>query len=182
MFYIQVSNPRVINCEKQVCNDLFDAAELLFPLFTEKAFMVWNGIWLPIDYKYDLCVILEDILYFLNLIMNDEAGFVKVCFGSDTFQADWNIRWKEDLLEIQSVWNSIHGGKEILVALNNSPNITMSKNQFISEWKGLLSKIVHAIRESGLKFIDQQSYMLLQDLEKKIPQEGCLYNPHFEII
>jgi hypothetical protein len=90
-FGIQVGNPKILSAEGIICSDLRGAIEEIFPLHTERALLVWNHIYIPICYKYDLSILIDDIIPLLTFLLEHEEGEYRVNWGSNTFHSDWII-------------------------------------------------------------------------------------------
>ncbi|BAY41833.1 hypothetical protein NIES2111_62290 (plasmid) [Nostoc sp. NIES-2111] len=65
-FYIQVSNPIFLYSPSEIVSDLAEAIQVIYPMETEKAFIIWNHTYIPLSYKYNLSVIIDDILPMLS--------------------------------------------------------------------------------------------------------------------
>ena len=73
-FAIQVCNPIIqVSLEKQV-EYLEEAIETIFSEDTEDAYFLWNWIPIRVSYKYDLSIIIEDILILLDDLLSSEQA------------------------------------------------------------------------------------------------------------
>src|SRR5258705_95085 len=99
-FWIQAGNPRHFPILGKDVSDLSEAIEEIFPMETEDAIIVWNQSLIPISYKYDLSVMIDDVLPMLARLLDRTSGSDQVNFGSDTFQTDWSLNWTEGDLSI----------------------------------------------------------------------------------
>lgn len=148
-FYIQVSNPTFINKVDEEDENLWDVIESIFPFYNEKAFFVWNNIYIPICYKYDIGIMMNDILEMLDNLLNKEEGELSISWPSDSFSSTWELVWNTDLLIIDSKWTSVNGC--ISEKLNEENIIKMNKKSFINEWKKLLQIIKCSILDAGYR-------------------------------
>src|SRR5688500_17807207 len=133
-FRIQVSNPKIIKQNNVLAGDVGHAIFLIIPSNTEDAFMNWQGIRIPISYKYDMCNITLDILYMLDEILSSDDGFYEHGFSSNTFSAYWDIKWDTRINKvwIKAKWDSISADFGGILDYKNSLEIEI--NQFLSEW------------------------------------------------
>jgi hypothetical protein len=60
--WIQAGCPRNTAEHDRDDEDLCEAVETVFPLEAECMVMVWSGVYIPLSYKYDLGVMLADII------------------------------------------------------------------------------------------------------------------------
>ena len=173
-FCIQVSNPIVQPPAEAEVEYLYEAIVRIFPDDTEKAYLLWNSIPVRIDYKYDLYVLIEDIPRLLDVLLSSDKGTHRVGWGSNSFNAEWNIEWTDDRIKITSHWNSVAGAYEAL--LNSRSKLEIEKDVFLGEWKTLLRKIIEAIDSSGIKIANHAELDYIRRIEAAIANQGCLYS------
>ncbi|HHR2550667.1 TPA: hypothetical protein ACSY39_10840 [Listeria monocytogenes] len=53
-FFIQANTPQKTGVFESDDYDLSTAIETIFPMLTEDAILVWNHIYVPLSYKYDI--------------------------------------------------------------------------------------------------------------------------------
>ncbi len=172
-FHIQLSNPKTIKPEKKKCEDLSDALQQIYPMWTEDLYISWNHTSVAIGYKYDVSVIMTGILEMLEALISSQTGQDHFGFASSTFHTDWEMAWEDDRLTISSKWFSVHGG--IKSILNERYKLTLSRIGFLSEWKGLLNRIIEDVKKAGIQLSDQEEWTLIQRLEASIEDYGVLY-------
>lgn len=179
-FRIQASNPRNNGYFCSEDEKISEAIETIFPMMTEEALLVWNTIYIPLNYKYDISVMIEDILIMLNNLRAKKQGNMSINWASNTFLSKWELQWEENKLLINTNWNMVLGHTEDL--LNESNSIRVDKTSFMEEWKKLLEVLV-----INLKKCNYSVYNLL-DLKKliqefnSIPKSGILYcNEEYKI-
>ncbi|SFU81731.1 hypothetical protein [Butyrivibrio sp. M55] len=173
-FFIQVSNPKYLNRTNDECiESLSDAVEDSFPLNTEDAFLVWNHIYVPLSYKYDISYMIEDLVKILKKIMESEKGSLNICWLPDTFRCDWKIEWSAGEINILSHWDCTVGDLEDL--LNNNNSIKMPIEQFLNEWKKLLELIVCVLKHNGYTETNLDGLDELITVYEKINDAGMLY-------
>jgi hypothetical protein len=171
-FCIQVSNPNFQPSAEEV-EYLYQAINTIFPERTETAYLLWNSIPVRIDYKYDLYVLIDDIPPLLDALLSFNRGSHRVGWGSNSFNAEWNLEWADGCVKIASQWNSVAGAYETL--LNNRSKLEMEKDVFLWEWKALLRKIIEAIDKSGIEIANQAELDSLRRIEAAIAKQGYLY-------
>lgn len=173
MFRIQVCNPHILDKSGEIYPNFRDAIEEIFPLLSEKLILYWNTIPVPLCYKYDISVIWDEIRELIAELISQEKGKCTIIWPSDTFRTDWKIEWDSDTCNIVTSWIDVHGGIES--HLNENNNITMSKNDFLAEWKSLLLKMKYAIEASGCQIENSDEVSELNEMINTIPFEGELY-------
>lgn len=172
-FYIQASNPRVSGIDNAEDCSLGEAVETVFPLNTESAILVWHHLYIALSYKYDVSVIIDDVISMLVVLMRPGPGHHEVQWASNTFLARWTLDWDEEgQLAVDAEWSSVVGVPEC--AVQKAGGICIPKEQFVAEWKDLLGTILIALadyeetRVSGLPELRQ--------LHDQIPHRGILYS------
>ncbi len=173
-FCIQISNPRTVPCKSKKFDDLSDAIEEVYPMYTEDLYIQWNHISIRLEYKYDISVIIQDILEMLKTVLASEQGSHKVMFGSNTFCANWELEWDSEEMLIKSNWSGVMGDIENI--LNERSKLNISKKQFLSEWKMLLRRIILDLENLELSFEDSHDWELLKELESSITGSGVFYS------
>lgn len=172
-FHIQVSNPVTCPIEEDNIESLGEVIEDLFPMDTEDAYICWNGISVALSYKYDISVIISDILYMLEEVTSLNSGNISVNWPSNTFRADWDISWVDDELMCKSNWESVSGSIEAI--LNEHSTVTTSTTSFINEWGSLLNHLSKHLMQAGAKISHLRDAKILARLQTKILNQGQLY-------
>lgn len=134
-FAIQVSNPSSFG-EVEDAESIGEAIETIFPLNTESAFLIWNHVYVPLSYKCDVSLILEDVVFLVKKVSASQVGSTTIYWPSSTFRAKWEVAWKEGNVVVEARWESVIGSIESL--LNQHPRISVPKNTFLSEWAELV--------------------------------------------
>ena len=172
-FYIQAGNPMIQCISDNNDKSLADAIESIFPLYTESAVLMWNHIGIPLSYKYDISYMMEDILMLLNMLQSREKGELTIRWLPDTFRCDWTISWDTEELNIHSRWENTVGNLEKL--LNERPNISLNKEDFIREWKSILGIVISGLKECGYDVTQIKGMKQLIEQYKGIIGNGILY-------
>lgn len=165
MFSIQVGNPIVLLKPDVACEDLRDAIEEIFPMETEEALLVWSGIPILLSYKYDICILIDDLLPMLEILLRNRSGQYSICFPSNTFRVDWALQWQDGLLTIDSAWHEVNGDKSLL---NENSQLNIGLPSFLAEWKSLLQKIISSLELSQVKIVNHEEFTLLRQITDDI--------------
>jgi hypothetical protein len=142
-FFVQASDPQTSCFMSEDDLTLAEAIETIFPLHTDFAILVWNDVYVPLTYKYDISIIINDVLIMLASLIASEKGSTTIHWPSNTFRARWILTWSAAELVIISSWESVIGGTEFL--LNKAPVLTIEKKVFLSEWVNLLRKVSNSV-------------------------------------
>ena len=172
-FYIQASCPQRIEIFNETDSNLWDAIESIYPLYCESAFIMWKGIAISLSYKYDISIIMDDILYMLTLLQKEERHSYAVQWPSNTFNHIWELDWKNNELTIHSEWHDLPSSLEEILSENNK--IMVDKIQFIREWKKVLSIIKNDLTECGYSSKQIEGLDKLKLIEENVDEFGILY-------
>lgn len=172
-FWIQVSTPRIRPSQGVVAEDLAAALQLMYVMETEDAVMSWNGVRIAVGYKYDLSIIIEDVLSLLLSLASDAQGEMQVLFGSDTLRGDWRCSWTNGRLEVLARWDSLAGNVES--AANACARLEVGIGEFLAEWRGVLQRVASDVERSGIFVEDQQQLRILHDILNRTTGVGRLY-------
>jgi hypothetical protein len=171
-FYIQASNPTFYSPTESYDDSLKEVIEAIFPYEAEYAFIVWNGFPISLRYKYDVGMIINDVLSIINLLLFSEVQVCQVKLDCFAFSTLWQMKWSDDSLTIASEWFRTSGKYEDW--LNKYNQIEIKKSTFIAEWKMLLQVVIKAIEETNRK-VDYKSLRNLYKTESEITRFGRKY-------
>ena len=173
-FRIQASMPKNNSIFYSEDAKLSEAIETIFPMMTEDAFIILNTIYIPLNYKYDVSCMIEDILIMLSRIRKDQSnGNLEINWPSNTFACKWELQWNEGLLCINSNWNTVSG--HTVQMLNEKNNIKTSIIEFLSEWKMLLEVLIKNLDECGYNEENLRDMCSLLSEYRHIEELGMLY-------
>ena len=174
-FSIQASSPFPIRSYVSDVETLSGAAQEVFSICTERAFLIWNSLYIPIDYKYDLGHFLQVIMDMLEHLALD-SGEREIVWFSDTFFSRWNIAWNrsEDSLSIDAVWETVPGGLKPMLATQGTLNLSLG--EFIAEWKRPMQIVFSAVTEAGYTPTQIPELERLEAILSRIASEGVLYS------
>lgn len=153
-FWIQTSQPKTVRCTRFLETDsLHEAAQAAFPLEAEEALIVWGGTRIPVCYKYDVGLILEDIHPAIRSLFARPSGVEDGSFGSNTFSGTWHLSWDANRLSFSVHWRSAIGIPE--AHLNETPTIQMSRGEFLGEWGALARRFLVGVHEAGVLLLGE---------------------------
>ena len=173
-FWIQASCPKYTKSFDSDDESLSDAIQTVFPMLTEKAFLIWKAIYIPLCYKYDISIMANDILDMLENLINKSTGDMSIHWASDTFANVWMLEWNNDYLEIEAQWNSVIGGTEQILSTKGS--IKIPKQRFIAEWGGILNNVIIGLKQSGYTEDKLCGMSKLIEIFNKVEGKGVLYS------
>ena len=173
IFAIQASNPRFQNIRNLDDECLSEAVESVFPINAENAILVWNHISIPISYKYDISYMLNDILMLIDTMQKVDIGKMTIQWLPDTFRCNWVVEWKYDEVQIDSQWKCTVGHLESI--LNKKNNISLSKMDFVSEWKEVLGVVIRGLKHCGYDNTRIKGMNELIEQYEKIKEPGVFY-------
>ena len=172
-FYIQASNPKLQYEADYNDETLADAIESMFFPNTENAILMWNYISVPLSYKYDISYMMDDLLILLDRMQNSESGELTIHWLPDTFRCDWKVKWDSENADIQSKWENTVGHLERI--LNENPDVSLLKNDFIGEWKSILGIVVEGLKSCGYHADKIKGMKQLIEQYNGINESGLLY-------
>lgn len=172
-FKIQASSPKFTDTFDRHDETLSEAIETIFPLETEKLFIIWNNIYVPLCYKYDISIMLVDILNMIEYINSRISGTLKISWASDTFRCAWNIKWNEKELIIGSQWENVVGNIEKV--LSQSGDVLTTRKEFLAEWKMVINNIIVGLEQCGYNTHLSQEMERLNSTYNLIEEFGILY-------
>jgi hypothetical protein len=174
VFYIQISNPE-FNKDINIASaeTLSEAIEDIFPMETEDAIINWNGTRIPLSYKYDISCICEDIIEMAERLLVEKKGNIQIEWPSNTFRATWDLTWEGNEIECSAIWHDVSGNMEEV--LNCKNQISMSLDDFLSEWGSIIRKITDCLLASGFNHIKLPILERMKTINDKIKSPGTLY-------
>jgi hypothetical protein len=173
-FRIQAGCPRFTGEYDEDTSSLSDALETVFPLWTEDMIIMWKTICIPIGYKYDMSLMIDDILNILETLRMRVSGEISVHWPSNSFACKWDLTWDSNKLVIRSEWENVIGKTENL--LEQSGHIVTTKEIFQSEWKRVLKNVIDGLTNSGFNTASVPGMVRLIAEFNSINNEGMLYN------
>ncbi|MGI5200199.1 hypothetical protein ACQEU6_00995 [Spirillospora sp. CA-108201] len=162
-FWLQTGNPETLKVES--AEDMADATGQMYPMDTEDAILFWNRVPVRLEYRYDIPVLLDDLVPLLEEVQNPEFSRTQIHWGSDTFSTEWNIARDGDSLRIDSRWDSVHGSYEFV--LNERSQLTVSIDSFVAEWLKVLRRITSDLAVRHVRLEDDDIATRAKTLSSK---------------
>ena len=126
-----------------------DALEEVFLTDTNLLIMQWNGVFVPLSYRYDVSwIIVEAVEMVEKLIAAPDGTVVDVRFPSNTFNVGWEITVRARELSIEATWDSVIGSLTDLLRARSPLRIGLA--DFTSEWRHLFAVVDRAMTETQL--------------------------------
>ncbi len=164
MFDIQISNPKSLRFRNPDDKNLDEAIESIFPLANEFAFIIWNYIFIPLSYKYDISVMTKDIIRLLKIFRTSKEGSEKINWPSNTFSSIWEIEFNAETIAINATWHNVLG--KVTDLLNAFHKVELPRKEFIQKWMPLLLFIQRRLEEAGYNAANLEDFHELNDLCK----------------
>ncbi|WP_339154925.1 hypothetical protein [Actinomadura luteofluorescens] len=162
-FWLQAGNPEALKVASAV--DMSDATEQMYPMGTEHAILFWNRVPVQLEYRYDIPVLLDELIPLLEEVQSSEFSQTRLYWGSDTFSVEWRIARDGDSLRIDSRWDSVHGSYESL--LNDRSQLTVKIDSFVAEWLKVLRRITSDLATCHVRLEDDDIATRAQALLSK---------------
>lgn len=171
--FLQASNPRSTTTRDAADESLSDALQTVFPLETERAILVWNGIYVPLGYKYDWSLMVDDVIDMCDSVLMRASGTREIHWPSGTFAAVWRLTWDPVDVQVESEWSRVVGNTESL--LNNSSVVSMERGAFLAEWRRPLEVAAEALVRAGYSRAQLARLGDLESILTRLPRYGRLY-------
>jgi hypothetical protein len=172
-FIIQASRPRMLRANDPDDDTLSDAIQTIFPMDTERAILVWNHVYVPLGYKYDVSLMADDIVQICDDILSNMDGTRLIHWPSNTFAAVWKVVWTSGVVSVEAQWNRVVGGTESILA--GRPSISIPTQDFLAEWKGPLDVVCAALKIAGYTPEQITELHRLKNVVARLPRYGQLY-------
>jgi len=144
VFALTSGVPALVAARDESDTTLSDAVQTIFPL-DERAFLEWNGLTLPLNYKYDISLMLEDIVDMVLAIRNTAAGQLQVDWPSSGFPFHWTIKWNASEIEVHAQPRHEPGA----VDLKGREWIRVDRGSFLEAWQALLRAVLSCLEAVG---------------------------------
>ncbi|MFD7628296.1 hypothetical protein ACFV7Q_20025 [Streptomyces sp. NPDC059851] len=132
--------------------DLADAVAEMYSSESEDAVLVWNQVPVRLTYRYNIAVMLDDLVPLLEEVRRPEFSGAEVFWGSDTFSAEWKLTREGGDLRIRARWHSTLGNHESLLAERG--DVVVGAEDFVGEWSKVLWRIVTDVATGSVELAD----------------------------
>lgn len=163
MFKIQISNPITINKRNRNISDIVSAIQAIFPLDNEYCFIAWNHIFIPVSYKYNISIMIKDIIRIINFIKNEEK-YLEFHWASNSFFALWKMECTSNSVIIDSTWKQVLGGLTEL--LQKKPILEVDKQEFMKEWTTLALFVKTKLENAGYNSTNLEDFGVFESISK----------------
>lgn len=160
MINIQISNPILIQMTDEEVTNLEDAIESIFPLDTEYLILIWNNIFIPLSYKYDISIMVLDFIKIFHFLKDDQIDKLEIHWASNTFASIWRMEKINSYVTIKSEWRTVNGGVED--KLNQLSENIIALTDFKAEVKKLLVFLKDSIEKSGINCFLIEDFDILE--------------------
>jgi hypothetical protein len=134
-------------------------------------YMLWNHVPVQLSYKYDLPVILPDVVEMVEWALQGRNGDRRIRWGSSTFDAIWNLNLLDGEIRVSSEWLVVVGDLE--PHLNNRSMLVVPLESFLAEWASLLRVSLNALDKTGALLVDESEAVKARALVERVPQRGA---------
>jgi len=179
MFTLQLGHPKIT---AQHFPEFSEVKQVFLSLFREEeesVYLFWNEIPLQFRYRQDLFANIDNIIALNWYLQQETTGKTSVKFSNQLLEMQWELYWTQGELIVKG---HFHAHEELYQAyadaLNASNEMTVSKQDFLQEWKTLLHQILVAFDAGNVQITDGQERRkleLLQRTEQTITGYGRLY-------
>lgn len=135
--------------------------------------MTWNGVYIPLGYKYDVSLMTDDILNLCHDMLARAEGHRRINWPSNTFSTTWDVRWRSDVVSIDTRWNRVVGGTEGV--LTERQSLSVPRRDFLAEWRRPLEIVSNALRCAGYESEQIPRIIFLHEVLTMLPTEAHLY-------
>lgn len=163
MFRIQISNPITINKRNRDNSDIVSAIQSIFPLDNEYCFINWDHIFIPLNYKYDISIMIKDIIRIITFIKKEEK-YLEFHWASNTFFALWKMECTSNSVIIESTWKCVLG--EVTDLLKKKPILVVDKQEFLNEWTTLALFVKNKLAEAGYNSTNLEDFNEFASISK----------------
>lgn len=144
-FSIICNNPRGGGLLNEADETLGDAVQSVFELDDEDAKLEWNGIVFSLNYKYDLGMMVDDVVSMLKTMIAAAEGNMTIEWVSTGFPFAWRIDWLDDRAKVSAVSRDPGSGQKMF----GLEVMETSKHEFIQEWRSVLQIIKAKLVAAG---------------------------------
>lgn len=144
-FSIVCNNPRGAGLFNEADETLGDAVQSVFELDDEDAELEWNGVVFSLNYKYDLGMMVDDVVSMLKTIIAAPKGNMVIAWVSNGFPFTWRIVWSDDRMSVSASSRDAESGQRLL----GREELEFSKHRFVREWESVLVTIKARLAAAG---------------------------------
>jgi hypothetical protein len=131
---------------------LGEALEACFPDRMDGARLLWNGVSVPLSYKYELGLIVHDVVQLVRWLRTAAQGACAICWPSNTFRTNWQLALAGGRVQLTASWESVSAQDGPLEeALNAAPVVDADQAALMTQWAALLRLAHQRLIDTGYK-------------------------------
>lgn len=144
MFELRAGTPACLGAHDASDSTLSDALQTIFSI-DDHATMAWHHLEFRLGYKYDIGMMLDDIITMVLAIRQNDAGLLEVDWPSSGFPYLWSIKWSATDVEIAARARDEPGAKE----LAGCESVRVERSPFVCAWQSILEIVFSCLLSSG---------------------------------
>jgi hypothetical protein len=178
-FFLQAGSPSSLAVLDPDALDLSLASQRVFPWVTEPLVMFWHGAPVALSYKYDVSVMLEDVICLVGEVSCSAEGFRALEWANSGFFARWILRWGAGRIQVVHEWMDPHEARpEAAFALEALRRpVALPVVDFLAEWRRPLEIVSAALLDAGYGAEDLTRLPALDQAIARTGRRGWLYQP-----
>jgi hypothetical protein len=145
-FGIRLGHADCLRCLDESDSTLAEAIQTVFPL-EGHAILEWDGLEFQLNYKYDLSMMMEDLLSLLQAVLSTNPGEREVNWPSSGFPYIWRVSWNDSTLEVVASSRDEAGA----IHMPNPPVLRTTRREFLVAWQPLLRRILACLKTAGYR-------------------------------
>ncbi|MBL8809961.1 MAG: hypothetical protein JNM43_07285 [Planctomycetaceae bacterium] len=122
--------------------------QTIFPLDTADAVLKWGDDSFALNYKYDISLMIDDLLELILAITSIERGKRSIAFATSGFPYQWDVEWYGASIQIRS--EPLDKSRDLPKPLDV---IETSIDFFLDQWRPVFRLINAAAVKSGYNVI-----------------------------
>ncbi len=134
-FKIEPGNPKNTAVFDKEDTGLAEAIYTIFPPEAEDAVLFWGSEKIPLSYRYDISEMADDMIEMIHVLQRN-SGEWSVDWPSNTFAANWVLKWSEDSVKIEAQWREEFSAAEYLRC---NKVLEVGKKNFLEEWEKVIN-------------------------------------------
>lgn len=144
MFELRAGTPACLGVHDESDSTLSDALQTIFSI-DDHATMAWHRLEFRLGYKYDISMMIDDIITMVLAVRQNDAGLFEVDWPSSGFPYLWSIEWSATDVEVVARARDEPGAKE----LAGCELVRVERASFVRAWQSLLDIVLSCLVSSG---------------------------------
>jgi hypothetical protein len=140
-------------------SNLAEALESIYALTDELA-LEWNGVALPLSYKFGLSAMVGDLLPLLAQLRERDRGERELEWASAEFPYHWLIRWEGRDLSLTATGRDEPGA----TPLTGGHEVRVDRADFVAGWVHALRPVLAQLRARGYTAEQLEDFALLDSI------------------